>query len=130
MSCSPNDEANDLCIGDLACQDRAISGDPGHQLRGEALATPVLYNVEVPLNSAGGPLSSSFAHSRAFSDRPAAFFADRLLATLGMVGKAVVQVDSADPAEKLGNLDEPGFQGTLFWQQCLSFFLATDATQG
>jgi hypothetical protein len=30
-----------------ACQDRAISGDPGHQLRGEALATPTLYNVEL-----------------------------------------------------------------------------------
>jgi len=30
-----------------ACQDRAISGDPGHQLRGEALATPVLYSAEL-----------------------------------------------------------------------------------
>lgn len=30
-----------------ACQDRAISGNPGHQLRGEALATPALYNVEL-----------------------------------------------------------------------------------
>ena len=30
-----------------ACQDRAISGDPGHQLRGEALVTPVLYSAEL-----------------------------------------------------------------------------------
>jgi Transposase DNA-binding/Transposase Tn5 dimerisation domain len=30
-----------------ACQDRAIEGDPGHQLRGEALATPALYSVEL-----------------------------------------------------------------------------------
>ena len=30
-----------------ACQDRAISGNPGHQLRGEALVTPMLYNVEL-----------------------------------------------------------------------------------
>jgi hypothetical protein len=30
-----------------ACQDRAISGDPGHQLRGEALAAPVLYQVDL-----------------------------------------------------------------------------------
>ena len=30
-----------------ACQDRAISGDPGHQLRGETLVTPVLYNVDL-----------------------------------------------------------------------------------
>ena len=30
-----------------ACQDRATDGDPGHQLRGEALATPVLYEVEL-----------------------------------------------------------------------------------
>jgi hypothetical protein len=30
-----------------ACQDRAISGDPGHQLRGEALATPKLYSVDL-----------------------------------------------------------------------------------
>jgi len=30
-----------------ACQDRAISGDPGHQLRGEALATPALYSADL-----------------------------------------------------------------------------------
>jgi hypothetical protein len=30
-----------------ACQDRAISGCPGHQLRGEALATPMLYQVNL-----------------------------------------------------------------------------------
>ena len=30
-----------------ACQDRAISGDPGHQLRGETLVTPVLYKVDL-----------------------------------------------------------------------------------
>jgi Transposase DNA-binding/Transposase Tn5 dimerisation domain len=30
-----------------ACQDRAISGQPGHQLRGEALATPVLYEADL-----------------------------------------------------------------------------------
>jgi Transposase DNA-binding/Transposase Tn5 dimerisation domain len=30
-----------------ACQDRAISGNPGHQLRGEALATPMLYQVDL-----------------------------------------------------------------------------------
>jgi Transposase DNA-binding/Transposase Tn5 dimerisation domain len=30
-----------------ACQDRAISGDPGHQLRGEALVTPLLYKAEL-----------------------------------------------------------------------------------
>jgi hypothetical protein len=33
-------------LGDRACQDRAISGDPGHQLRGEALATPMLYQAD------------------------------------------------------------------------------------
>ena len=30
-----------------ACQDRAISGRPRHQLRGEALATPMLYQVDL-----------------------------------------------------------------------------------
>jgi hypothetical protein len=30
-----------------ACQDRAIAGDPGHQLRGEALVTPMLYEVDL-----------------------------------------------------------------------------------
>jgi hypothetical protein len=30
-----------------ACQDRAISGNPGHQLRGEALITPMLYSAEL-----------------------------------------------------------------------------------
>ena len=30
-----------------ACQNRAISGNPGHQLRGEALATPLLYSTEL-----------------------------------------------------------------------------------
>jgi hypothetical protein len=30
-----------------ACQDRAIAGHPGHQLRGEALAAPALYEVEL-----------------------------------------------------------------------------------
>jgi Transposase DNA-binding/Transposase Tn5 dimerisation domain len=30
-----------------ACQDRAISGCPGHQLRGEALTTPVLYEADL-----------------------------------------------------------------------------------
>jgi hypothetical protein len=30
-----------------ACQDRAISGCPGHQLRGETLFTPVLYQAEL-----------------------------------------------------------------------------------
>ncbi len=30
-----------------ACQDRAISGSPGHQLRGEALVTPMLYSAEL-----------------------------------------------------------------------------------
>ncbi len=30
-----------------ACQDRAISGNPGHQLRGETLVTPMLYSVEL-----------------------------------------------------------------------------------
>jgi hypothetical protein len=30
-----------------ACHDRAISGDPGHQLRGEALVTPLLHNTDL-----------------------------------------------------------------------------------
>ena len=30
-----------------ACQDRAISGNPGHQLRGDTLVTPMLYSAEL-----------------------------------------------------------------------------------
>jgi hypothetical protein len=37
-----------------ACQDRAISGDPGHQLRGEALVTPALYRVELLIRGRSG----------------------------------------------------------------------------
>ena len=37
-----------------ACQDRAISGDPGHQLRGDVLATPALYSVELLIRGRSG----------------------------------------------------------------------------